>query len=219
MADKELQLENIRKELLSTTDALGMPIDPGIFEVIVLLNALGYSTSGSCEGDALPYAWIDFNTPEEIRQEKLAETEESPYWTVHNHARKIANESIREKFGKDYIDSLRLWTKEVNDYWDEVFVRERDSHSLSSEYRSIQDKIMSEKEAMATKLQTLKDDFLASIGENRGALCIQKNLSRICFCTEEVERNTEIGINSQIHERSNYLLEKFEHYLKERYLN
>ncbi len=43
------------------TDALGTPIDPGIFETVVLLNLLGFPTVQSCEGHldhGTPYSWV-----------------------------------------------------------------------------------------------------------------------------------------------------------------
>ena len=43
-------LENIRKELRNTTDALGEPIEAGIFETVATLNALKFPTYQSREG-------------------------------------------------------------------------------------------------------------------------------------------------------------------------
>lgn len=49
------------------TDTLEMPIDPGIFEAVVALNALGIHTTQSCEGhlDRGTFApWIEFEADE-----------------------------------------------------------------------------------------------------------------------------------------------------------
>lgn len=49
------------------TDQLGMGIDPGIFESVVVFNALGFHTQQSCEGHldhGKPAPWITFVTPE-----------------------------------------------------------------------------------------------------------------------------------------------------------
>lgn len=51
------------------TDALDLPIDAAIKEVIVALNVVGFRTNGSCEGhfdrgDHYPYIDIDIETPE-----------------------------------------------------------------------------------------------------------------------------------------------------------
>lgn len=44
------------------TDRLGLPVDSGIFETVVLLNLLGFRTSQSCEGHldhGAIYPWVD----------------------------------------------------------------------------------------------------------------------------------------------------------------
>ena len=40
----------IKEKLSTTTDLLGLPIDKGIFSSIVILNSIGFYTTGSCEG-------------------------------------------------------------------------------------------------------------------------------------------------------------------------
>lgn len=53
---------NLEEKFKHVTDRLGMPIDDGILETVVALNALGVLTSASCEGHTkhgLPYPWID----------------------------------------------------------------------------------------------------------------------------------------------------------------
>lgn len=45
----------------SLTDTLGTPIDPGIFETVVMLNLVGITTFQSCEGHldhGAPYPWV-----------------------------------------------------------------------------------------------------------------------------------------------------------------
>lgn len=45
----------------SITDRLGMPIDSGIKETVIVLRLLGFKTSQSCEGHsdrALPFPWV-----------------------------------------------------------------------------------------------------------------------------------------------------------------
>jgi hypothetical protein len=51
------------------TDRLGKGIDPGIFESVVVLNALHLSTQQSCEGHVgrgRPAPWITFTSPEAV---------------------------------------------------------------------------------------------------------------------------------------------------------
>ncbi len=61
------RLEEIRRDVNRTVNGLGMPIDKGIRETIVFLWALGFKTSGSCEGHldrGLPHPWVDFSVAE-----------------------------------------------------------------------------------------------------------------------------------------------------------
>jgi len=61
----------VEKTLLTTTDKLGLPIDKGIFRSVVILNSLGFITTGSCEGhkdryNTNPYINISFqNDPKD----------------------------------------------------------------------------------------------------------------------------------------------------------
>jgi hypothetical protein len=57
----------IKEKLSTTTDLLGLPIDKGIFRSIVILNSIGFYTTGSCEGhpdeySSQPYIDIVFQT-------------------------------------------------------------------------------------------------------------------------------------------------------------
>lgn len=45
-----VNIDHIREMAVSKTDKLGMPIDSGILETVVMLNALGVNTTGSCYG-------------------------------------------------------------------------------------------------------------------------------------------------------------------------
>lgn len=58
-------------ERVSTfTDKLGTPIDPGIFETVVMLNLLGLHTFQSCEGHldhGCPYPWVTILDEERSR--------------------------------------------------------------------------------------------------------------------------------------------------------
>ena len=51
-------------------DGLGMPIDSGIKETVIILNLLGVKTSSSCEGHidrGLPYPWINLDNNKDSR--------------------------------------------------------------------------------------------------------------------------------------------------------
>jgi hypothetical protein len=53
--------DEIAEKFSHVNDRIGMPIDGGIFETVVALNALDIPTSMSCEGHldhGLPYPWV-----------------------------------------------------------------------------------------------------------------------------------------------------------------
>src|SRR5690606_16622376 len=61
----------IREEVESIVDAIGKPIDKGIFETVVYLNALGIPTTQSCEGHAdsgRPWPWVRIGADNEPRE-------------------------------------------------------------------------------------------------------------------------------------------------------
>jgi hypothetical protein len=66
----ELQKEKLWQEIADRasriTDKLGMPIDQGILDTVIVLNALDITTKQSCEGHvdrAVCAPWIFFTTP------------------------------------------------------------------------------------------------------------------------------------------------------------
>jgi len=65
--NKAQRRHEVREQVARLTDALGMPIDNGILETVVLLNVLGIQTTASCaghldHGQAAP--WVDIGDPE-----------------------------------------------------------------------------------------------------------------------------------------------------------
>lgn len=57
----EQSYQEMRERVSTFTDKLGMPIDVGIFETVVMLNILGLQTFQSCEGHldhGCPYPWL-----------------------------------------------------------------------------------------------------------------------------------------------------------------
>jgi len=62
MMQRMQRWHEIAVEFMHVTDARGCNIDPGIFETVVALNALGIHTSASCEGHldhGIAAPWID----------------------------------------------------------------------------------------------------------------------------------------------------------------
>ena len=67
--------EELAKRFKETTDKLGMPIDSGIFDLVVTLNALDFPTSASCwghleRGVAAPWVDIQPKLTSEIQTKK-----------------------------------------------------------------------------------------------------------------------------------------------------
>ncbi|MEO8956286.1 MAG: hypothetical protein ABI465_17175 [Ktedonobacteraceae bacterium] len=65
--NKAQRRHEVREQVARLTDALGKPIDDGIFETVVSLNVLGIHTTASCaghldHGQAAP--WVDIGDPE-----------------------------------------------------------------------------------------------------------------------------------------------------------
>jgi len=57
----EQRYQEMCEQVSTFTDKLGAPIDPGIFETVVMLNLLGLHTFQSCEGHldhGCPYSWV-----------------------------------------------------------------------------------------------------------------------------------------------------------------
>lgn len=58
---EEERYQEMSAYISNLTDKLGMPIDSGIFETVVVLNLLGLQTFQSCEGHmdhGCPYPWV-----------------------------------------------------------------------------------------------------------------------------------------------------------------
>ena len=104
LSTKQRCWDEIATKMSRVTDKLGMPIDKGIFETVVALNALGISTSMSCEGHlghgrAAP--WIRFHAHEMDQLHALAK-EATDQWqqakATHASAEEIekwASEAFR----------------------------------------------------------------------------------------------------------------------------
>jgi len=71
-------LNKLRKKVDKITDVLGMPIDKEIKEAVIMFNAVGLYTSGSCEGHlnhGLPAPWIHIEAPNEPKERYIKEKE------------------------------------------------------------------------------------------------------------------------------------------------
>jgi len=66
----EQRYQEMYERVSTFTDKLGTPIDPGIFETVVVLNLLGLHTFQSCEGHldhGCPYPWVTIIDEERSR--------------------------------------------------------------------------------------------------------------------------------------------------------
>ena len=213
LEEKKLKLEAMRKVLENTGDALGRGLDKGIVETCALLNILGYPTSGSCDGHGTHCAYLCFNTPTGQADD---ENPNSAMTIVSNDSRKVADEKLIEKFGKNYIESLTSWPDNVSDYWDEVRMEIRDNHPLHEEYQKSVDAFFRERDDLVARITDLKNEFLDSIGEPRDSMYVFDNSGRLEFLSEN-EYHNEI-LTKETVDRSSWLLHKFETFLKEKYL-
>lgn len=69
MGTKITSLEATAATMQYVTDQLGKGIDPGIFESVVVLNVLHFTTQQSCEGHigrGKPAPWITFTSPDAV---------------------------------------------------------------------------------------------------------------------------------------------------------
>ncbi|MDO8530167.1 MAG: hypothetical protein Q7S10_02060 [bacterium] len=79
--EKEGQWKVLEEKFKKETDRLGYEIEPGIFDVVVALNALGINTRQSCEGHVdrgRTAPWVDVqypNQPRRFTQEERIEKE------------------------------------------------------------------------------------------------------------------------------------------------
>lgn len=95
---KERELEEIRRKVDEIRDQLGMAVDEGIKETVVMLIALGFPTSGSCEGHierALPMPWVDITVPNRPEEQFVGEKE------------------IKEKVFKEIAEKYKITIKEI----------------------------------------------------------------------------------------------------------
>lgn len=73
--EKAQRWQDLTNTYSSVTDKLGTKIDASILELVIALNALGFRTTGSCEGhfegSASPYVDIIISSPSERKKEAL----------------------------------------------------------------------------------------------------------------------------------------------------
>jgi 3-mercaptopyruvate sulfurtransferase SseA len=76
--EKISRLEEIRKSVEEIRDALGLPVDEKIKEAVIMCNAIGLTTSASCEGHidhGIPVPWIEIAAPNEPEEKYVGQKE------------------------------------------------------------------------------------------------------------------------------------------------
>lgn len=84
--NKQQQLAELREKYSKVTDRLKKPVDEGILETVVLLNALNINTTGSCKGHldwGIAAPWVDVSAPETEQLKQI--------WQRYFQLRKLAS--------------------------------------------------------------------------------------------------------------------------------
>src|SRR5206468_3667524 len=100
-----------QNQFRETTDKLGYEIEPGIFDTVVGLNALGINTSQSCEGHVdrgRITPWIDVVAPNEPLQFK---NEEAISEKIHQEVASEMGISIEEIKNWEGEKGLEGWAE------------------------------------------------------------------------------------------------------------
>jgi len=101
--EKESLLNSIREKINQLTDKLNEPIDEGIKDAVVMLNAFGLNTSQSCEGhiekDRISAPWVEIY-PKEPEKENWQDDEE-----------------LREKVEKEALEQKLKTIKLLNEFY------------------------------------------------------------------------------------------------------
>ncbi|MBI5045847.1 MAG: hypothetical protein HZC14_02515 [Candidatus Niyogibacteria bacterium] len=118
--EKNLKLEEIRQEVESIGDRLGKPIDGGIKEVVVMLEANELPTSGSCEGHVergLPVPYVEVSAPNQPEERFIGQDE--------------AFEKVAKKYGIT-VDEAK--TSKIDEaYWEAM--KECSQNEETEEYK------------------------------------------------------------------------------------
>lgn len=115
---KNQKIENwqtLEKEVDTWTDALGMPIDPKIKDIVIVLNLLGFKTEQSCQGHidhGRAYPWVAFLVENRENNEKIE---------IFDRI-KLAEEKLEEQFPNLTLNEIRRTqpTEELSSLYSEL---------------------------------------------------------------------------------------------------
>ncbi len=142
---------DIRAEWKTVKDGEGKRIEEGIITAVALLNKLGFSTTGSCEGHVedghgLPYAWVEISTRAEFNQWFNSNSATN---VVHKFAKQEANsaeQGIDDKSGRNKI-------------WDDTYSMSKRAHPRYAEFLAEQAQRITEFPILRERTAKLVADF------------------------------------------------------------
>lgn len=132
---KEERWDLMEKEVARWTDGLGMPIDKGIQDMVIVLNLLGFKTEQSCEGHdnwGRPYPWVRISTTsseleklwtqmkslsEEIQKK---ENESAPQDTLHKLYRR--HHELDDTIQATSLKQVKSLYRLISDFYTQHFV-------------------------------------------------------------------------------------------------
>lgn len=124
--NKQEKWQEVSIEVESWVDGLGFRIDPKIKETVIALNALGISTTASCEGHldhGCPYPWVDIDahTSEiQILKRRLVEISEEIEKNEQLLKLNYPQLSIKEIFNQPEAESLNILFQVSNEISDKI---------------------------------------------------------------------------------------------------
>jgi hypothetical protein len=103
-------IETIRRRVDKIADKLGMPVDQGIKELVVAIQAQGLETSGSCEGHigdgvlSIPWVAVETPGPEGWRDSNTLQAK----WKRQNLQQVAQLAALLNSFNKSHASRYRL---------------------------------------------------------------------------------------------------------------
>src|SRR5947209_1480817 len=188
---KSREWEAMRSRFEHITDTLGMPIDKGILDAVIVLNLLGVTTRQSCEGhldrgDCAP--WISFTTLEATPMYKQAAQE-------HDRAMCISKE---KKYTYEELQGLFAPARELRSRADAL-------HAFG------QRKVLSLLEVFYSERYISHDCMLVVYSRVPGSSILESQGAKLQIIREEDEKAVKLCVYQQE-------MQHFARFLKERFL-
>lgn len=146
--EKELQWQQLVEQFKKETDKLGYEIEPGIFDVVVGLNANGINTRQSCEGHVDKgriTPWVDITVPKPQNAKKFIDQD-------------IIQQEVADKFGVTIADVRGKGETEIADRAREEANQRLEKQGYTPEYSGWID----EMKQLTEKAKAIVDEFNAN---------------------------------------------------------